>query len=99
VQEFNFYAFYKMAILSPKTEIPIDALYYISYLLLRERWRYVYAREFGKKRLASTEVIVPANADMKPDFDAMADMVRNCKAYSAMNLLRATYLDNAQQAL
>ena len=99
VQEFKFYAFYKVAILSPKIEIPMDALYYISYLLFREKWRYVYARKFGKKRLASTKVIVPANAELKPDFAAMAEMVRSCKAYSAVSLFRATYLDNAQQAL
>ena len=59
VQEFPYYAFYKVAILTPKKDkkIPIDAFYYIAYLLNRERWRYVYARKFGKGRISKTKII------------------------------------------
>jgi len=90
VQEFGFYAFYKVAILKPKAEvsIPIDAMYYIAYLLFREKWRYVYARKFGKTRINKTELIVPFNLVEKPDFHLMADIVRQCKAFPAIQLYR-----------
>ena len=57
VQEFPFYAFYKVAILRPRNDIPDDALYFVAYLLQRERWRYVYARKFGK----SEDIRYPVN--------------------------------------
>ena len=90
VQEFPFYAFYKVALLSPKKDIliPIDAMYYISYLLFREKWRYVYARKFGKARLELTNVIVPFDNNGKPDFSLMANIVQNCQAFCALKLYR-----------
>ncbi len=90
VQEFAFYAFYKVAILKPKEgiTIPVDAMYYISYLLFREKWRYVYARKFGKARINLTELIVPFTQNGLPDFDLMAKIVRECKAFSAIQLYR-----------
>ena len=90
VQEYSFYAFYKVAILKAKKEakIPLDALYYISYLLKREKWRYVYARKFGKGRLSTTELIVPSNNKNMPDFEKMAAIVQGCKAYQGIHLYR-----------
>lgn len=90
VQEFSFYAFYKVAILKPKSNvsIPIDAMYYISYLLSREKWRYVYARKFGKARINLTELVVPLDTYGKPDFVLMAELVRKCKAFPAIELYR-----------
>jgi len=90
VQEFGFYAFYKVAILKPKTDIsmPIDAMYYIAYLLFREKWRYVYARKFGKARINQTELVVPFDSEGEPDFQLMADIVRQCKAFPAIQLYR-----------
>ena len=91
VQEFEFYAFYKVAILSPKAgkDIPLDALYYISYLLSRERWRYVYARKFGKARLNATELFVPVDVKGSPDFKTMALLVNQCRAFATIELFRA----------
>lgn len=90
VQEFSFYAFYKVAVLKPKdsNKVPLDALYYISYLLFREKWRYVYARKFGKARILTTELIVPFNSSGQPDFELMAEIVAMCKSYSAIQLYR-----------
>ena len=94
VQEFSFYAFYKVAILKPKEgkKIPVDAMYYISYLLFREKWRYVYARKFGKARINSTELIVPYGNNGSPDFDLMSDIVNKCRAFSAIQLFRKAKL-------
>ena len=90
VQEFPFYAFYKVAILKPKEgiDIPVDAMYYMSYLLFREKWRYVYARKFGKARINLTELVVPINAAKEPDFKLMASLVRTCKAFNMIELYR-----------
>jgi predicted RNA methylase len=90
VQEFEFYAFYKVAILQRINArlVPLDAMYYIAYLLFRERWRYVYARKFGKARLKITELVVPVRCDGAPDFDLMAQMVRQCKAFPTIELFR-----------
>lgn len=90
VQEFSFYAFYKVAILKPKQgkKIPTDALFYIAYLLFREKWRYVYARKFGKARLNITELIVPVDSSGEPDFSLMSDIVNKCQAFSAIQLFR-----------
>ncbi len=94
VQEFSFYAFYKVAILKPKSNvsIPIDAMYYISYLLFREKWRYVYARKFGKARINLTELIVPLDTHGKPNFLLMAELVRKCKAFPTIELYRKAKL-------
>lgn len=90
VQEFPFYAFYKVAVLSPKEEyrIPIDALYYIAYLLRRERWRYVYARKFGKARINLTSLIGPVKVDGTPDFEKMAELTRDCPTYPVIQNFR-----------
>lgn len=90
VQEFKFYAFYKVAILKPKESAVIhtDAMYYISYLLFCEKWRYVYARKFGKARINLTELVVPVTPDGDPDFNLMASIVRQCKAFPAIQLYR-----------
>ncbi|GAB6010271.1 N-6 DNA methylase [Dysgonomonas reticulitermitis] len=91
VQEFPFYAFYKVAILTPKNEykdIDPDSLYYISYLLSRERWRYVYARKFGKYRIENTKMIVPITKERKPDFYKMGEIVRKTKAFSIISFFR-----------
>lgn len=90
VQEFPFYAFYKVAILRPITDIPIDAFYFISYLLSRERWRYVYARKFGKKRISLTVIHCPAK-NGKPDFNAMAALVRQCAGFDVIESFRAAF--------
>ena len=89
VQEFPFYAFYKVAILRPKhpNKVPTDALYYVSYLLNREEWRFVRARKFGKTRIKATELYAPVK-DGKPDFKAMAKIVRKCAAYPLIESFR-----------
>ena len=94
VQEFPFYAFYKVAILKPKfgVTVPIDALYYVAYLLRRERWRYVYARKFGKSRISQTKVFAPSKAG-SPDFKKMAQIVRTAAAYPIVESFRAAYAD------
>lgn len=93
VQEFPYYAFYKVAILTAKKNktIPIDAFYYVAYLLNREKWRYVYARKFGKGRLSKTKVIVPIKKDGTPDFDKMAEVIKTTNSYSIIEFFR----DNA----
>ncbi len=88
VQEFPYYAFYKIAILTPKKEIPVDAFYYVSYLLTRERWRYVYARKFGKHRINNTTLIAPVNQKGEPDFKLMAKIIQSTKAYPIVRLFR-----------
>ncbi len=87
VQEVPFYAFYKVALLFPKpgVSIPRAGLYFLSYLISQERWRYVYARKFGKKRIEQTELRVPYR-DGEPDFEAMADAVRECSAWPLVEL-------------
>ncbi len=87
VQEFPFYAFYKVAILTPKIDIPLDALYYVAYLLKRERWRYVYARKFGKGRISKTKLIMPEKNGI-PDFDKMAKIIQMTKAYPIIKFFR-----------
>lgn len=88
VQEFPYYAFYKVAILAPKQEIPTDALYYISYLLFRERWRYVYARKFGKARIRNTTLIMPVDKKGSPDFNKMAKLTQMTRAYSIVSMFK-----------
>jgi type I restriction enzyme M protein len=92
VQEFPFYAFYKVAILRPKHagEVPVDALYYVSYLISREVWRFVRARKFGKARIEATELYAPTK-DGKPDFAKMAEIVRGCAAYPVIESFRTAY--------
>lgn len=82
VQEFPFYAFYKVAILRPirKSEVPPDALYYVSYLLQREKWRFVRARKYGKARIENTLLSGPMK-NRKPDFERMAELIRTCAAF------------------
>jgi hypothetical protein len=90
VQEFSFDAFYKIAILKSKANktIPLDALYYISYLLFREKWRYVYARKFGKNRINLTTLIIPIDSNEQPDFSLMATIVQQCQAFLTIDLFR-----------
>lgn len=90
VQEFPYYAFYKVAILTPKNgiKIPTDAYYYFAYLLSRERWRYVYARKFGKGRISKTEVIVPVEKNGNPDFKLMAKIIQKTSAYPIIKFFR-----------
>lgn len=91
VQEFPFYAFYKVAILRPKQDnFPVDAMYYVAYLLKRERWRYVYARKFGKTRISNTFLYAPMK-DGKPDFNKMAKLVRECAAFPIIQSFRDAY--------
>jgi type I restriction-modification system DNA methylase subunit len=92
VQEYPFYAFYKVAILKEKRQnsIPIDALYYISYLLFREKWKYVYARKFGKERIKNTLLSVPFNND-HPDFIKMQKIIKKTRAYNIINSFRESY--------
>jgi len=94
VQEFPYYAFYKIAILTPKTEIPVDAFYYVSYLLTRERWRYVYARKFGKQRINNTTLIAPVDQKGGPDFKLMAKIIQSTKAYPVVRLFRDKMAEN-----
>lgn len=92
VQEYSYYAFYKVAILRPKAahKISVDALYFIAYLLRREKWRYVYARKFGKARINQTVLLVPSQ-NGKPDFEKMAEFTRQTAAYPIISSFRATY--------
>lgn len=92
VQEFPFYAFYKVAILRAKKEFSIqtDALYFVSYLLYREKWRYVYARKFGKARILNTMFYCPSKNN-GPDFDKMAELTRITKAYPIIKAFRDAY--------
>lgn len=93
VQEYPFYAFYKVAILTPKTGIKIetDALYYLAYLISREKWRYVYARKFGKARINLTNIIVPIKQDGQPDFNKMAELTRNTNGFPLIAFFRKNY--------
>jgi len=93
VQEYPFYAFYKVAILTPKPEIKIDvdALYYLAYLISREKWRYVYARKFGKGRINMTNIIVPVKKDGTPDFVEMAQLTRKTNGYPLIKFFRNNY--------
>ncbi len=89
VQEFPFYTFYKVAILRPKQQwFPLDAMYYVSYLLKQERWRYVYARKFGKARLSDTFLYGPVDRTGKPDFEKMAKLTRETAAFPIIQSFR-----------
>jgi type I restriction enzyme M protein len=90
VQEYPFYAFYKVAILRPKVEMPVDALYFVAYLLKRERWRYVYARKFGKTRINQTLLFAPSKNN-KPDFEKMAELSRMCVAFPIIKSFRQAF--------
>jgi len=93
VQEYPFYAFYKVAILRPKIgiEIDVDALYYIAYLISREKWRYVYARKFGKTRINLTNIIVPIKIDCTPDFNKMGELTRKTNGFPLIEFFRKNY--------
>ena len=93
--EYPYYAFYKVAILTPKANvtIPVDAFFYISYLLFKEKWRYVYARKFGKARIINTKLIVPILANGTPDFEVMAKLTQQTRAYSIVSLFRENFND------
>lgn len=96
VQEFPFYAFYKVAILRPKqADFPVDAMYFIAHLLKRERWRYVYARKFGKGRLATTHLYAPVK-DGAPDFQLMARLVAQSAAFPIIRSFREALTESAQ---
>lgn len=90
-QEYPFYAFYKVAILTPKIRIDIDALYYVAYLLKRERWRYVYARKFGKGRLLTTKLYGPVDKNGEPDFAMMARFTQQSASYPIIASFREAY--------
>jgi hypothetical protein len=68
----------------------VDALYYVSYLLSSEVWRFVRARKFGKARIEATEVYGPMKRGL-PDFEKMAEIVRGCAAYPVIESFRAAY--------
>ncbi|HWZ96754.1 MAG TPA: N-6 DNA methylase [Candidatus Dormibacteraeota bacterium] len=90
VQEFPFYAFYKVALLRPKMKesFPLDALYYVAYLLQREEWRFVRARKYGKARIENTILFGPTKSG-KPDFEQMAELSRRCAAFPIIQSFRA----------
>lgn len=94
VQEFPYYAFYKVAILYPRKSIPIDSFYYISYLLTREKWRYVYARKFGKYRISHTDLILPITDTGEPDYKTMAKLTQATRAYPIIKLFRDNIANN-----
>ena len=89
VQEVPFYAFYKVAILRPKSNVKAhaDAFYYAAYLLQREEWRFVRARKFGKVRIENTILFAPGK-EGKPDFDRMAKLTRACAAFPIIQSFR-----------
>gem|GEM_PF-1629087 len=89
VQEFPFYAFYKVAVLRPieRKAVSIDALYFVSYLLNREEWRFVRARKFGKARIENTELYAPS-VNGVPDFALMAKLVRETAAFPVIQSFR-----------
>ncbi len=91
VQEFPFYAFYKVAILTPKptSPMPVDALYYVACRIRRERWRYVYARKFGKKRILAASLHLPVRPDGTPDHVCMANMAQRIEAFKIIRAFRA----------
>ena len=92
VQEFDFYAFYKVAIISPiKLDVPIDALYYMAFLLKQERWRYVYARKFGKRRILKTILHCPVTEDGSPNFQVMSELTQQSAAYPVIQSFRKAY--------
>lgn len=88
VQEYPYYAFYKVAILTPKKEMPVATLYYFAYLLKRQKWRYVYARKFGKERILSTTLIAPIDKKGNADFDTMATIIEQTRAYELIKFYR-----------
>jgi hypothetical protein len=91
VQEFSYYVFYKVAILTPPKDlvIPVNALYYIAFLLSKEKWKYVFARKFGKKRIDKTNVIVPILKSGEPDFGKMAEITALSNGFPVINYFRS----------
>jgi len=89
VQEFCFYAFYKVAIIKPKDDmyVPIDALYFISYMFTREKWKYVYARKFGKNRIENTILKLPSKNGY-PDFELMAQITQQALSFPVVRAFR-----------
>jgi hypothetical protein len=99
VQEYPFYAFYKVAILRarPGVNVPVDALYYVAYLLRRQKWRYVYARKFGKARISQTTLYAPARSG-RPDFQRMAQIVRSAAAFPILESFREAFTQASRRA-
>jgi hypothetical protein len=79
-----------VAILTPKNKLPVAALYYIAYLLKRQKWRYVYARKFGKERILNTTLIMPVDKNGTPDFKKMAAIIEQTRAYEIIKFYRKT---------
>ena len=94
VQEFPYYCFYKVAVLKPKDKrISKDALYFIAHLLFRQKWRYVYARKFGKERILNTILYAPSIKG-KPDFLTMAKLIRKTRWYPLIRQFRDIIKEN-----
>jgi hypothetical protein len=92
VQEYPFYAFYKVAILRPlpAVDVPIDAQYFVAYLLHREIWRFRRARKFGKGRISNTSLYAPFK-NGKPDFALMAKLTQRTASYPIIASFREAF--------
>lgn len=68
-------------------------------MLRNQKWRYVYARKFGKSRILATKLLLPIKLDGNPDFELMARIVQSSSVYPLINYFRNIYKSSNVETL
>jgi len=77
IQMDEFIATDNIVICFPKTEMQLETLIFIAFVLNRQKWRYSYGRQCYKKKLEQTVLYLPAKENNEIDESLMREAARN----------------------
>lgn len=63
-------------VLVPKTELRLTTLFFVAFVLNRQKWRYGYGRQPYKAKLERVKIYLPVAADDQIDEDAIESIVK-----------------------
>lgn len=56
-----------VVLLTPKKELKTETLFYISLMINREKWRWMYGRQCYKTKFATTKIMIPSKSEKEID--------------------------------
>jgi hypothetical protein len=84
VQLFDFIATDNVVICTPKSPLRLTTLFFVAFVLNRQRWRYSYGRQCYKTKFVTTAIPLPVRADGKIDEDTMGSFVVSASYWSTV---------------
>jgi hypothetical protein len=92
----EFLATDNVVICKSRTKMKLETLFFVAFMLNREKWRYSYGRQCYKEKFAKTITFLPSKEDGSLDEEIIESLVHRAYYWDAVSKSYAKIKKNVQ---